>query len=367
MKFVRTYWPFLSLAILWLCVAVCARGEWYEYAPARSTNQGGIYRETVSRCPAYGWQQISGTDKPTQCHEATHFINHEICGKRGQSYGAFYVGQGRCFMVAEPNVTVGVAARYVPQSRRTGRFKTYLSGDRTSRNVLTILDEWTCYVNDSQCTIELGLPTDGGMKFAGEFNHFVDAAIEAIKRHDPQYAQLSDLEQFVSWQKDRLAKLASHPAHGTDKQLMDLAPPLRRSNPDGSCVNCSVVMCLRWLGLYDNANQWWSRYRGGETDWSTRQHMGREGIDFAMTDDGDHRLLEWAIANRRGAAVVWGGAHCVNLVGRENGYAVILDNNQIGRFKRQPWSQFLREWRRCGGWAFVVLDGQVPPPLPEAA
>lgn len=385
----RDYWPFTCLAIIWLCAGIAScRAEWFEYVPSGSVDGKGIYQETKSRCPSYGWRQIANTDRPTQCHEATHFINHDICTPRGQSYGAFYVGEGRCFVVSEPNVTVAVAARYVPTDKRTPRYTMYLTGDRSSRNVLTVFDEWTCYANDAQCTQELGLSTDGGLKFAGEFSRFADVVIEAIKQHDPQYPHLVELEQFTAWQQARVASLQeseqSHQfaprefekCYRTDGhrvrgrfQTVDIAPPFRRSNPDGSCVNCSVVMSLRWLGMYEEADQWWSRYRGGETDSSTMRHFFNERLNFACTTDGDEELLWWAIATRRMTALTHGGAHCVNLVGAESRggswYAVILDNNQLNRLKYQKWDQFLREWRRCGGWAFVPLDGQVPAPTPE--
>lgn len=385
---IRTYRLFSLLAISWLW-CVCARAEWFEYAPAGSVMGQGIYAETKSLCPAHGWRQVARMDRATQCHEATHFINREICQAEtdGQMYGAFYVGGGKCFIVSEPKVIVAQVARLVPDSLRGQRFREYLSGSRSSRNALTIIDEWTCYANDAQCTNELGLRSDGGLKRASEFSTFADILTEAIKRYDPQYGQLSDLEYFVQWQKHRVGRLASvNPAisirprldfyapnyqqqrrRARDQQPADLAPCFRRSNPDGSCVHCSTVMQMRWLGLYDWSDYWWSTYRGGESDYGLQRKLLREGFDFAVTHDGDSRMLEWAISSRRGAVITWGGAHSVWLVGRENGQAVILDNNHIGKFRYQPWQSFLREWRSCGGWAFVILNGQVPAPTPERA
>lgn len=156
---------------------------------------------------------------------------------------------------------------------------------------------------------------------------------------------------------------------GYAQQLMDVAPTYRYRNPDGSCVHCSTVHQLHWLGLHDKGQQWKSRYRRGESPGPHRSKMQREGLNYLMTSDGDIRVIEYGLASRRFVGVTWGGAHCVNLVGRinHNGqqYAVILDNNQIHKFKYQPWDSFIAEWKRCGGWAFVITSGEVPPPSPR--
>lgn len=208
MKF-RYFWPlFVATALaLWAVYGECAEPVWFSYTPSRSVDTNGIYTELMSRCPEYGLSQIRSFDKATQCHEATHFVNYEISSQRGQDYGAFYVGGGKCVILSQPKVTVGQVARYVPQTNRTGRFDLYLTGDRVGRNCLSLLDEATCYANDAQCTKELGLRDDGGLKFAGEFCGFLDCVVQAVKNHDPNYSQLSELESFVAFQKKRVAKL----------------------------------------------------------------------------------------------------------------------------------------------------------------
>lgn len=150
---------------------------------------------------------------------------------------------------------------------------------------------------------------------------------------------------------------------------MDLAPQWRYRNPDGSCVHCSTVHLLYWLRLHAEGAEWKSKYRRGEYASRHKSKMDAEGLLYAMTDDGDERLLEYALQTRRYAGVTWNGAHMVNLVGRENRngqmVAVILDNNLIQRFKYEPWDSFVANWKRSGGWAVVILSGEVPPPTPR--
>lgn len=147
-------------------------------------------------------------------------------------------------------------------------------------------------------------------------------------------------------------------------QLVDIAPEFRMYNQGGSCVHVTTVMLLRWLGLYDIGEKWRRSYRGGESPGPHRKKLEAMGLKYAMTTDTDLSLIEYGIQSRRGAGVTWGGAHCVALVGKIDEQAVLLDNNSPKNFKFRPWNTFIREFDRCGGWAFVILSGRVPPPVP---
>ncbi len=370
---------FIFLVVFALFLEGQAQGKWFTYNP-RGAAKGNIYQDVMSRCPASGPSAISRSgiprsDKSGWCHEATHFIDSEVSRMQlRQGYGAFYVGDGFCYIVPPPNVTVGMVAQAVPQQQRDQHYKMYLTGERVTRNCLSILDEWSCYANDSQCTKDLRLEADGGIDRAKSFSGFADVLVQVVKQRDPSYAT-TELVEFVTWQKTRVAKLAGIQTSqaGTDElfgagdsQIMDLAPELRELNTDGSCVHCSTSNLFWWLGEYAKAAEYIHRYHGGENPRHHPDKLQAIGAKFAMTSDGDTSLLEWAIANRRGAGVTWSDSHVINLVGRENGQAVLMGNhpNGIRRFFRQPWADFIQEWKSRGGWAFVILDGDVPPPVP---
>lgn len=353
-----------------LFIAQCTFGAEYEYHPKGAVNGQGLLQEVMSRCPEYGLRQIRGFDKATQAHEATHFVNGVLSESKGESYAAFYVGNGRCYILTPPNLTVGNVAQYVPQERRSATFKQYLTGDRTERNCFSILDEWTCYANDAECTLTMNLPEDGGIGRAEEFSEFADILVQAVQRHDPNYAELKELIEFVSWQRARVASLLVEPkgffAAG-DPQIMDLAPELRELNTDGSCVHVSWANLYRWLGEYDRAEDYRELYSGGESPGPHKRKLDEFGAKYALTTDGDEELLEWAIANRRGAGVTWSPSHCINLIGRENGEAVLMGNGPRGikEYYRQPWDAFVKEFLAQGGWGFVCLEGVPPPPTPR--
>lgn len=371
--------PAFILAILLL--ANTAWADWYTYTPAGSVDGRGILQEMMSRCPQYGLRQIRGMDKATQCHEATHFVDGEISREVGQDYGAFYVGEGKCYILPPPQVTVGMVARYVPQQQQTSTFRTYLTGDRTQRNCLSLVDEWTCYANDAQCTQELRLLDDGGLKRAMEFSGFVDVLVQAVQSHDPNYSGMKRLVEFVAWQKSRVSELAKaqtptqpplivdSPTHRTIQAsfVADLAPEWRHRNRGGSCVHMSTAHILRYMGLHDEADQWLRQYRGGESPGPHKRKLDASGLEYAMTTDADDEFLQWCLDNRLMMGVTTKPGHCLNLVGKieRNGQptAVLLDNNRPGQHEYEDWDSWYRKYKRSG-WAFTILSGEVPPPLP---
>lgn len=155
---------------------------------------------------------------------------------------------------------------------------------------------------------------------------------------------------------------------GSASPQMDLPPAYRQRNEAGSCVHATTVMLLRWVGLHDKADEWWSNYHNGEHAARHTDRLEVEGLTFAVTTDGDDDLLEYALATRRGMGVGDTPNHCRALVGRvEHGgrtCAVILDNNHIGKYIYEPWEEWHAGWKNQGGWGFVVLKGQVPPVTP---
>lgn len=144
---------------------------------------------------------------------------------------------------------------------------------------------------------------------------------------------------------------------------------LRERNYDGgSCVHASAITMLRYLGKDELAAWWRQTYNRGEYAGRMDRRMAEAGLTFASITSGDEQFLDWACGNlggiRRGACVTLKGAHVLNLIGLTQTHAYIIDNNRPGRIETWSRSAFLRDWRRRGGWAFVILDGAPPPPVP---
>lgn len=150
---------------------------------------------------------------------------------------------------------------------------------------------------------------------------------------------------------------------------MQLPPRLRQQNwGSGSCVHASTVMLLRWQGLFDLADKWRATYEGGEYSSRLIQRMEAAGLKYSYTTTGEVAFLEWAIQTRRGAGIFYKPNHAINLVGLDQNYAYLLDNNDPGRpertgsYERVPRQEFLRAWRNdYGGFAWCPV--YVPPPM----
>jgi hypothetical protein len=377
-------WAAMAFALL-LLIKTQAFSKWHTYKPSGAVDGQGIYKEMMSRCPEYMMRQIRSFDKATQAHEATHAVNGDISSSVGQSYGAFYTGDGKCFVLSPaPNITVAQVAQYITAyEKQSSLYKLYLTGDRESRNCLTLLDEWTCYANDAQATQELRLQDDGGLKNALQFSEYMTALVQAVQAHDPQYAGMQKLLEFVRWQRERVLKLVESAERSilrprrslieirigasADPQPADIPLEWRELNRDGSCVHISYANSMRHLGLHDRAAEYRRRYKNGESPGPHKRKLEEFGAKYAMTTDGDPKLIEYAIANRRMVSWTDMSAHYRNLVGRKDGKAVLLGNGPQGRENYQyvPWEEAMRAFNNQGGWAVVCLEGCPPPPSPR--
>lgn len=153
----------------------------------------------------------------------------------------------------------------------------------------------------------------------------------------------------------------------SDKQpVVDIPSDYRQQNwapyGEGSCVHASMVMILRWQGRPELADWWRKNFSGGEYPSTMNQKLNDAGISFAETRNGDVEFLEWSIRTRRGCCVtIMGGRHMVCLVGLDEQYAWILDNNDPHNVTRWTRQGFLNEWQNSiHRWAVTpVFD---PPP-----
>lgn len=153
--------------------------------------------------------------------------------------------------------------------------------------------------------------------------------------------------------------------------VMDLPLALRQANwGGGSCVHASTVSLLRWQGQHQMADWWRRNYSGGEYSYRLVQRMEAAGLRYAYTDQGDLRFLEWAVRTGRGAGILYKPRHAINLVGLDQTYAYLLDNNSVdydvrrGHWERVPRAEFERHWRSRGGFGWTLVYDP-PPPLPR--
>jgi hypothetical protein len=133
----------------------------------------------------------------------------------------------------------------------------------------------------------------------------------------------------------------------------------------GSCVHASTITILRWQGQHELADMWRRTYHSGETATRLIRKLHAQGVRYAYTDTGDPAFLDWALRNRFGAGITYFPAHAVNLIGLDDKYATLLDNNRPETTIRIERSQFLHDWRhKYSGFAWTVVYGP-PPPTPK--
>lgn len=156
------------------------------------------------------------------------------------------------------------------------------------------------------------------------------------------------------------------------RTLADVPPELRQRNwpaardGSGSCVNASTITILRFMGFEDHAKWWRENFEGGEWDTSHVTHLQASGLMFAFVSDepdGGEAFLEWCSRNRLPAGIFFGQAHAQNFLGYMDGgkTAVVLDNNNPDVLMFYPREEFLREWHRCGGFAWSFVYKPAPP------
>lgn len=201
--------PALSLLLLVL-VAGSARAAWYDFNPAGCVDGKGMYHDVLSRCDEQGRQTMYDPDPVTYCHEATHSLNARIRNTFPAGYNAFYIGKGKCNVLVEPRTTLSVAAQYVNPQFRDSTFQLYFcqqAGD-WEQQPLYILDEFSAYINGAQAARDLGRDPSSDDMQATKFCHFADCVVAAVCDHDPNYAQMDELEAFVDYQKKRFGDMS---------------------------------------------------------------------------------------------------------------------------------------------------------------
>jgi hypothetical protein len=140
------------------------------------------------------------------------------------------------------------------------------------------------------------------------------------------------------------------------------------SEGSGSCVHATVITLLRWQGRFNMADHWRQCYGNGETAEDLAAKFDREGIRYAYTY-GEYNVafLEWACSTRRGCGVtVMAGQHMIALVGLDDKWACLLDDNDTSHFIWTPRERFLAEWKASNSWAVAVLYAPAAP-LPQPA
>lgn len=169
--------------------------------------------------------------------------------------------------------------------------------------------------------------------------------------------------------------LLCSPAFAQEPELaVDLPKEIRvwYSNPDGSCVQCSIGMIgndqnvraaqtLLWDSQYGRAE------RGGSGPQRVAEYCKRRRIRaFNVTGESTFAWLKWAIEEGKGAAFGAGTNHFQTLVGYDpiKNVWLVCNNNSPRRIDEYDDAVFRRLHLSSGRWV-VILDYPPHPPLPR--
>lgn len=162
------------------------------------------YKTEVSKNDKFG-----PPDKPNVCHEATHYIISMLrCADdpKNENNDAVYIDHGRYLLFDHPKVTLKQVQTYLTEDERTHIRDVMETWENWDKEPLYILDEWCAYSNGTICAKEVDAPAP---RIEMSRNHMMrcgviaEAFIKCIEEHDPSYAQLADLKEFVAWQQVR--------------------------------------------------------------------------------------------------------------------------------------------------------------------
>lgn len=203
-----------NAVILWLLIAagwaVSANAGWVSFAPTGAEIGTGILRDVWSHADEQGRKNGYEPDLVTRSHEVTHQVNSRIRQSFGGAHvNCFYVGYNKAFVLNEPRVRLSVVAQYVPQQLRNENYQLYFVEQARywDDSPLYILDEWSAYINGSTAAVELRVDNHGSHDRVKWFSAYADALVQAIREHDPGYAQLNELLEFISYQRKRIDNL----------------------------------------------------------------------------------------------------------------------------------------------------------------
>lgn len=167
--------------------------------------------------------------------------------------------------------------------------------------------------------------------------------------------------------------LADEP-YNKDKVSMELPPEVRAwcRNPDGSCVQCSIVMCGLWNNNMNASTLLWDTeygpaIRGGSYPSRVAKYAKERGLRiYNITGSSVYDWMNWSAKTGRFAAIGAGSAHFQTLYSKDfkNNVYGVCNNNSTHKIDEYSERGFRNLHEASGQWC-VILMGPSPPAIPR--
>ena len=170
----------------------------------------------------------------------------------------------------------------------------------------------------------------------------------------------------------RRAPVGAEPAD--PRLVLDIPADKRRwySNPDGSCVQCSIGMC----GLDQNYpvastllwdSDWGKAERGGSYPGRVASYAEKRGMRlYNITGDDVYLWMRWCMKTGRTCAIGAGSSHFQTLAGwdEKTDTYFVVNNNSTSKVDKYSWPEFKRLHESSGKW-IVAIDAPPHPLRPQ--
>jgi hypothetical protein len=203
---------------------------WSTYAathPERAEGFGPVVDDLEQHAPDTHPMR-NEKDAGNWVHELTHQVQSDIRKEQPSGHNSFYIFGGRYLSLPEPNITLSQVGAEITESERGSRFNLYFQDQLRGWNTIPLyaLDEATAYTNGFWYHVQMGEKSDTRKDGANEFARYGRAFIRTVRKHDPQYIRMKDLEAYVEWNARRVAYLTTLHDGGTP------TPPIIRTIPN---------------------------------------------------------------------------------------------------------------------------------------
>lgn len=174
--------------------------------PNVTTGYGYVIDDLERRVDA-GHPMRNTSDPGNWAHELTHYLQNELRNATREVDNCFYVGKGSYIRLLEPNVTLRQVAAEIPESDRGMFYKTHFVDQLSQFNdrPLYVLDETCAFAIGWQYHLSTNTSDKARKQAVREFVPYSRALLRAVRKHDPGYKQLDELEAFVEWNARRAA------------------------------------------------------------------------------------------------------------------------------------------------------------------